>query len=381
MKTTLSFISVCFIAIFFYQCSTTSLKSSDKFFPVSKIAVKESEDEDGIKEAQEMEFKLTRDVALGYIPKDRLIKATNALLLSRKNNTSYRENTLGWVERGPYLDNVSGGNGRGYAGNPSVSGRLRAIWVDLSDATNKTVWVGSSSGGLWKTSDITASPANWVLANDYLTSLSIASICQDPRGSKSTMYFGTGEKTNSPVRGAGIWKSIDNGNNWALLPNTTNFSYISKIICDADGNIYVASVSNNGLLRSSDGGNSWTNITPAYGSSNVLEMNLSSTGTLHVIFGFGGNSGYRYTASPATVNSYSWTSPQTVFTNTPYNNTTLASSGNTLYATPPNNDNQTDQIWKSTDGGANWFTTGSTPPVSGPTPLSSGQGWYCQAIA
>ena len=382
MKTTLSFIPLCIIALFFYQCSNTSLNDANKFFPVSKITASESEEQDGIKEAQEMEFKLTRDIALGYIPKDRLIRATNKLYLSRKyNNAADRENILGWVERGPYLDYEGGGNGRGYVGNPSLSGRIRAIWVDLSDASNKTVWVGSSSGGLWKTTDVTANPANWVLVNDYFTSMSVSSICQDPTGAKSTMYFSTGEKTGSPVRGAGIWKSTDNGNNWFLLPNTTNFYYISKIICDAAGNIYVASVSNRGLLRSSDGGNTWTNITPAGASSNVIELNLSSTGTLHIIFGFGSPSGYRYTTSPATVTSNSWTLPVTVFTNTPNNNTTLASNGNTIYATPSNNSNQTDQIWKSTDGGANWNITGSTPPVSGPAPLSSGQGWYCQGLA
>ena len=385
MKTHYYLIGLCFLSLFFFQCANTHLKKSslNKFYPVSKNI--NDEDEDGIKEAQEMEFELTRDIDLHYIPKDRLIKAINELYLSRKNNYAAREYALNWTERGPYLDNVgAGGNGRSSVGSPTVSGRIRAIWVDLSDATNKTIWVGSASGGLWKTSDVTASPASWVQANDYFASLSVSSICQDPV-SKNIMYFGTGEKTfnSDAVRGAGIWKSTDYGNTWTLLSSTTNFSNVSKIVCDASGNIYVATNTYyNGVMRSTDGGASWTIITPTGVSTYIVDMNLSSTGRLHIAFGYYNSSpsGYRYTSSPATVTSGTWTAPATVFTNTSYN-TTLASSGNTLYATPSNSNWQTDQVWKSIDGGANWLATGNTPPIGGGSPVSSGQAWYCQGLA
>ena len=73
MKTTFYLFSLCFVCLFFYQCSNSYLKnpSSNKFYPVSKIIETdnegESEAEDGIKEAQEMEFKLTRDVRFGDV--------------------------------------------------------------------------------------------------------------------------------------------------------------------------------------------------------------------------------------------------------------------------------------------------------------------------
>ena len=384
MKTLYHLLVLCFLSLSFFQCANTHLKNSsvNKFYPVSKNI--NDDEEDGIKEVQEMEFQLTRDISLNYIPKDRLIKAINELYISRKNNSAYRENALSWTERGPYLDYAgAGGNTRSSVGNPTVSGRIRAIWVDLSDATNKTVWVGSASGGLWKTNDVTASPAAWIQVNDYFASLSVSSICQDPN-SKNIMYFGTGEKSYNAdaVRGAGIWKSTDYGNNWTLLPNTTNFSNVSKIVCDASGFIYVASNTYNGVQRSTNGGASFTNITPTGVSTNVVDMNLSSTGKLHIAFGYFNSSpsGYRYTSSPATVMPGTWTAPVTVYTNTGYN-TTLASNGNILYATPSNSSWQTDKVWKSIDGGANWLATGSTPPIGGGSPLSSGQAWYCQGLA
>lgn len=49
-------------------------------------------------------------------------------------------NDIFWNERGPN----------------NIGGRTRAIMVDPNDPTGKTVWAGSVSGGLWKTTDITA---------------------------------------------------------------------------------------------------------------------------------------------------------------------------------------------------------------------------------
>lgn len=49
-------------------------------------------------------------------------------------------NNLEWKERGP----------------TNVGGRTRAIMIDPNDPTGKTIWSGSVSGGLWKTTDIDA---------------------------------------------------------------------------------------------------------------------------------------------------------------------------------------------------------------------------------
>ena len=50
-----------------------------------------------------------------------------------------------WEERGPN----------------NVGGRTRVIMFDANDATNRTVWAGSVSGGLFKTTDIFASEVEW----------------------------------------------------------------------------------------------------------------------------------------------------------------------------------------------------------------------------
>lgn len=345
------------------------------------------EKEDGIRESMEMDFNMTKDIKLGYVPKDRLIVAQERLARLRRSGLA-RISAASWVERGPNSDVVgpSNGNQRGPLNNAVTSGRMRAIWVDLNDPTNRTVWVASVSGGLWKTTNIAASPANWQLVNDFLGNLAVNSICQNP-ANKDIMYFGTGEKAFNAdaVRGGGIWKSTDGGNTWNLLPNTTGFWNVSKILCDASGNVYVATIgSGAGLQRSTDGGNTWSNITPAAseGGTRITEMEISNTGRLHVIKGYYNStatqSGYYYTDIPATVTSSGWQVAGLSIPDLRYN-CELAVAGNTLYALPSNSSFQTPTLYKSTDGGFTWAATATTPTVNGTTftNLSSGQAWFC----
>jgi hypothetical protein len=361
------------------------------------------EKEDGIKESQELELKMTKDPALGVIPKYRLYNSIYNLMRERQNasNATNRTESLSWAERGSYTDAVGPSNGNGRPGTPTpvTSGRMRAVWIDLADASNKTVWVGGVDGGIWKTTDITASPATWTLVNDFFGNLAIASICQDPTNN-NVMYFGTGEKAFNldAVEGGGVWKSIDHGVTWNLLANTTGFWNISKILCDASGNVYVGTIgSGNGLQRSTNGGTSWTDITPtinAGGGGNINTTRVAdmaydaASNKLHVVMGYlpgAGASifqGYCFTTNPATVTSSTWTAPTTTFITSPnsLDNCAITCKGNTVYATPANTSDIVTTIYKSTDGGVNWNATGSTPSNSGNNGYTSGQGWYCLAL-
>lgn len=349
----------------------------------------DEENEDGIREAQEMEFEMTKDVSLGYVPRYRLLRANEELINQRRQsgNPFAKIEALTWTERGPNTDVIgpSNGNTRGTqtAANGVTSGRMRAIWVDLTSST--TVWAGGVSGGLWKSTNISStSPAVWSLVNDFFANLAVTSICQNPANTNE-MYFGTGEKTFNAdaVQGGGVWKSTDNGATWNLLPNTTGFVNVSKVLCDAAGNIYAATIGANGIQRSTDGGVNWTNITPTGLISYVTEMKLSSTGRLHIVCGYlnNGTSGYRYTDIPATVAAGTWTSPVTTFPTAYNSELAVGGTGATLYALPSDATDFTPTIYKSTDGGANWAATTTSPPSVGTEPtINAGQGWYDLAI-
>ncbi len=334
------------------------------------------ENQVGISERLQQEIDMTKDPKLGYVPKARLIEATqvrkNRLQINRLDGVP-----MIWTERGPNSDAVGPSNGNTRPGNGKTSGRIRAVWEDLADATGKTVWVGGIDGGLWKTNDITVNPATWMPINDFFGNLSVSSICQDPTNT-NIMYFGTGEKaTNADaVRGAGLWVSNDHGLTWAVMPNTAAFWNVSKIICDAAGNLYVgcnSRLNTSGIQRYTKATATWTNITPSGLDPRVPDIELSSTGRLHITCGYfdtpAANSGYRFTDNPATVTAGTWTNPSAPFTTTV--NVDLASNGNTIYALPSNTSYEVATIYKSTNGGVNWAATGATPAS-----LTNGQAWY-----
>lgn len=369
----------------------------NKFSPEQKLRpqyiITEIDGDDGKREAQLLEIQKTKDIHLGYVPKSELISSYNKLQMLKKAQANikapYSFPNLNWLERGPNADGVGPYNGNIRPNNGITSGRIRAVWVDMADVQNKTVWVGGIDGGLWKTNDINASPAQWTLVNDFFTNMGVSSICQNPLNT-NIMYFGTGEKTPNmdASKGGGVWKSTDHGITWNLLPATVNFWNTSKIICDMSGNLFIATIgSNSGIQRSSDGGNSWTNITPSGLNLAVTDMKLSSTGRMHIVCGYENGmfnfnpAGYRFTDQPATVTASGWNLPITIFPYAQYN-VELAVSGNTIYALPANSSNQTPQIYKSIDGGLNWASTITSPPVnSSVSSISNGQSWYDLAIA
>ena len=352
-------------------------------FDNGNFTKEENDKYDGPEQMAEFEFNRTKDPATGTVPTQRLIDAlryTDDLkaVLPFQLVSGYGN----WVERGPTSDAVGASNGNTRANSGVASGRIRAILVDAADATGKTVFIGAVDGGLWKTTDITASPATWTLINDFFTNMAITSICQDPTN-PLIMYFGTGEGfyNADAVRGVGVWKSTDGGATWNQLPSSIGYLRCTKIVCDASGNVYLGD-RNTGLLRSTNGGTSWTNITPAgAGIVTVADIEVSSTGRMHVTIGLAANTTcfYFYTDNPSTTNTATsagnWVLPTTPFSTTTKDRIELGCSGNTLYALPSSS--TTDNvatIYKSTDGGVTWAATGSTPA------FTSGQGWYCLAV-
>ena len=349
------------------------------------LEYEEEDDEyDGPDKAALFEFNKTKDPKTGTVPRERIITAiekTKKLKLDAIfRNLNSRSTIATWTERGPYTDVVGSSNGNTRANSGVTAGRVRAVLVDSSDATKKTVWVGGVDGGLWKTTDITTSPANWVLVNDFLSNLAVTDICQNPRGTKDTMYFCTGEAYSNldAVKGNGVFKSVDHGVTWTQLTSTTSYGYCTRILCDYLGNIYLAT-RGNGLLRSIDGGDTWTTITPTGLGNRICDLKISSTATaarLHVVAGIFTTQAYRYSDIPTTVTSSSgWNTPTTAFPS--YSQRAeIACRGNVLYALPADATYEVPTIYKSTDGGANWSAT-TGQPSSG---WASGQGWYSLAI-
>ena len=225
------------------------------FFPVKidkNIPVKSLEKltpADRMDLAIKQEILMTKDPATGTVPKERLLEAVKQRdrMLQKSMNSIPG---ITWEERGPN----------------NYPGRTRAIMIDPNDPTKKTIWAASVSGGLWKTTDITADPPVWQNVNDFFNNLAIVSLAYDPTNT-NIMYLGTGEIIHlgpfgvNGVKGMGIWKTTNGGATWNYLTSTsgTEFNYCQRILVTNLGTVLVATGSG-GVQRSTDGGNTWTKV-------------------------------------------------------------------------------------------------------------------------
>jgi len=368
-----------------YKTSLTNAKENDK--------ENDHEEYDGPEERARLEFEKTKDPALGYVPYDRLMNAidyTENLKQSQTSRGSQVLSPISWVERGPVYDSVGPSNGNTRAGNGYTSGRMAAILVDtLNDPTGNTVFAGGIAGGLWKCTNFLSTIPNWQVINDRFNNLAVSFICQDSTN-PSIMYFSTGEATSNgdAVLGAGVWKSTNGGTTWVQLSSTTNLRRNFKILCDAAGNVYLASrttaspsVNTAGLLRSTDGGTTWINITPTLvgtttATATCTDIEISSTGKLYASFGYLGTVVRPYvTDIPATVTQASgWTLGTGIrTTGVSAVRLELAAIADTVYGVTINTTYNSDSCYKSIDGGVTWTKQNTTVMPGG---LGSGQGWY-----
>src|SRR6516162_1241169 len=103
-----------------------------------------------------------------------------------------------------------------------ASGRVTALAIDPSCSTRRCrVWVGAAGGGVWGTNNaLSGSGVSWTFLSDSFGTNAIGTLTFD--APNDTLYAGTGEANASgdSEAGLGIWKSTDGGNTWTQLTAT-----------------------------------------------------------------------------------------------------------------------------------------------------------------
>src|SRR2546423_14025195 len=99
------------------------------------------------------------------------------------------------------------------SGERYVGGRMTAVAV----AANGDVFAGAADGGIWKS---TNRGATWTPVGDFLGTLSIGALLIEEGRGKYTVYAGTGEANTSSdsYAGIGVLKSTDGGGTWTQMP-------------------------------------------------------------------------------------------------------------------------------------------------------------------
>src|SRR5450830_626751 len=146
-------------------------------------------------------------------------------------------------------------------GAPYVTaGRVTAMAIGPScNHGDCPVYVAAAGGGIWRTSDGLAGHPNWQFVSGSFGTNAIGSLIVDPNDpSGKTLYAGTGEPNASAdsEAGVGIYKSIDGGQTWSLVPGSGIFwqRAIGQLAFDNAGNLLVPIASSVRGIDSTDGG-------------------------------------------------------------------------------------------------------------------------------
>lgn len=287
-----------------------------------------------------------------YIPEDAYI---NSLIQKDNLRNSYNPREIpsfNWVNLGPTPGY--------YYSYGNISSRIVTGAYHPTDPN--VIYVGPANGGVWKSTD---AGSTWLPQTDYEVSLSMGAIAIDPVNPE-IVYAGTGEATYSAVSyyGRGLLKSTNGGGSWTNyitgLPASTYFSRLK--IRPNNSTQLLAALGNNGLYRSTNSGASWTQIL----TGRVDDVVFSPSGD--TAFAVGSGIGIRRSINGGA--SFST-----------YGATGLAAGSRTHFDLAQSNPSimwaavyasSNVNVFKSTDYGLSWSA------ITMPTSFSSnaGQAWY-----
>lgn len=149
-------------------------------------------------------------------------------------------------------------------GPAGMSGRVTA--TDVVRRSPNVIYIGSASGGLWKSE---SGGVSWQPVFDTMAVASIGAIAVDQR-TPDVVWVGTGEGNprNSQTSGNGVYRSLDGGKTWKHLglDRTRN---IHRLILDPNNAqvAYVAALGSawgenpeRGVFKTTDGGATWQKV-------------------------------------------------------------------------------------------------------------------------
>lgn len=272
----------------------------------------------------------------------------NIVLRSTDNNLNIP--TFNWVSLGPTPG--------AYFDYGNISSRVVSGTFDPSNPS--IIYIGPANGGVWKSTD---SGITWTPLTDQQASLSMGAIEIDPNNT-NIIYAGTGEATYSGASyyGRGLLKSTDAGQTWTQitsgLPTSTYFSRIK--IRPNNSTQLLAALGNSGLYRSTNSGTSWSLII----SGRIDDVIFTPTGD--TVFAVGGSTGLRRSLDGgATFSAFGTGLAAGTRTHFDFAKVNPAIMYASVY-------NSTVNVYKSTDYGANWTQL----PVNSEISSQGGQAWY-----
>jgi len=258
--------------------------------------------------------------------------------------------------------------------------------VAFHPSNSNIFWIGSPSGGLWKT---TNGGLTWTVLTDNNTTLGVSAIAVTSNyATSNTLYIGTGDRDGGSVwslgggntndnEGTGVLKSTDGGLTWNnSLTFTPSQNYVVyDLLIDLTNNNILYAATDGGFYKTTNAGSSWSQIVVDVhndlefqpGNSTVIYAAFKGTGWITKFTGGGSN----------------WSNLQISSTSVRTELAVSANNSNVVYALTVNSGGGLEAIYKSNNSGTsyslilNGSTTGNNLLGYNCTPsTSTGQGKY-----
>ncbi len=268
-------------------------------------------------------------------------------------------------------------------GPVNLAGRTISVAVDPESTS--TVYVGSASGGLWR-SKTGGLSGDWQRIPTGYPVLGVGAIAIDPTNS-NTIYIGTGEvyryqialgglviRTTRGSFGMGILKTTDKGLTWT---KSLDWSLQQQLGVQAikinplnPHTLFAATTI--GLYKTTDAGTTWSNIFFSAMGEDIL---INPLDTNQIVYS-AGNLGTHSGVHRSTDGGITWNQAMDL---PDFTGKTMfdmyASNPNVIFADVADSTTGVGSMWRSTDFGLSWLPMGAAGPVYGV------QGWYSHFIA
>jgi photosystem II stability/assembly factor-like uncharacterized protein len=243
----------------------------------------------------------------------------------REMTSTSRFRTLPWQHLGP----------------TNISGRVTDVAVAEPKGATYTMYVAAASGGLWKTEN---EGLTWTPIFDEQVTTSIGDVALAP-SNQEIVWVGTGEANifRSSHAGAGVYKSTDGGESWTQMGLTETQTIGRVVVHPTNPDIVWVAASGQeyrdnperGVYKTTDGGVSWRKV--LY----VDEM----TGAVDLVI---------HPTDPNTLYAATWQRRRAKF-NDPRNEPAFSGSDDHFTGSG---------VWKTTDGGESWTPVNEGLPAA-----------------
>jgi photosystem II stability/assembly factor-like uncharacterized protein len=257
--------------------------------------------------------------------------------------------------------------------NPG-NGRVNCVAVHPYDPN--TIYAGTPSGGLWRSTD---NGGTWQVLYTDLASMGVSGIVIRP-DEPNTIYVATGDGDGADTWSSGVIKSTDGGTTWettGLDWNITQTRTTRALRMDPMDPDRMYCAASNGLFRTTDGGATWDNVQG--GSFRDVEFMPGDSSIVYACTNrfFRSEDGITFTAVTAGLPPQGEVSRMAI----------AVSPANPLivYALCGRSSDQGFHgLYRSVDGGLTFSTRSTQPNIFGYAEdglTDGGQAWYDMALA